>query len=436
MAHGEDFDPSNYRRYELINKIFHYGIRDAEFDSVNTGQLTHKGLAQTLFDARQRYKHNGKHVNDSGYLVEPFEDLSTNLDSDNAATTLQASTDTVYRGTQSAQVTSTSSDNGALLLSLPNSVDLSQRDVSIAVKFVSPSDGLYNFEVGTIYSGGFGALTHRRLHNAGIQGEGWYRFDLGPAIESGTFDATQVDDITVNYADGGQTSEFYVDDLRFPPKADAPLFCPIFDDCRESAYTVAFPEMEKRGLVGSVAVIPEQIGEAGHLTMEQLSEMYQAGWEVIGHSLEDFNQTLTTESERRAEFERVKHWLIDHGFERGSRFWVWPMGRFDRDAVDLAAEYFYMGFNNDGGQRGLSPLNLTDPLIANRVGSNTLSDMQALQQLAVDYNQVHCQTFHRVDQGEYISLADFTTFLDDVATSEMQCTTPSDWWASISTVQG
>jgi hypothetical protein len=36
MTHDEDFDPSNYRRYELINKIFHYGIRDAEFDSVNT----------------------------------------------------------------------------------------------------------------------------------------------------------------------------------------------------------------------------------------------------------------------------------------------------------------------------------------------------------------------------------------------------------------
>jgi hypothetical protein len=41
MAHdGEDFDPTDYRRYDLISKIFHHGISDATFDSVNTEDAT------------------------------------------------------------------------------------------------------------------------------------------------------------------------------------------------------------------------------------------------------------------------------------------------------------------------------------------------------------------------------------------------------------
>lgn len=50
MAHDEDFDPTDYRRYELINKIFHYGIRDAGFDSVKTDTLdTEKGAITENF---------------------------------------------------------------------------------------------------------------------------------------------------------------------------------------------------------------------------------------------------------------------------------------------------------------------------------------------------------------------------------------------------
>ncbi|AGC34557.1 tower [Haloarcula sinaiiensis tailed virus 1] len=84
MTHGEDFDPSNYRRYELINKIFHYGIRDAEFDSVSTGSLNNiadyiVGTVEELQSAFNNLESGETiYVGSGNYRTEQWLDIDVN----------------------------------------------------------------------------------------------------------------------------------------------------------------------------------------------------------------------------------------------------------------------------------------------------------------------------------------------------------------------
>ena len=57
-----------------------------------------------------------------------------------------------------------------------------------------------------------------------------------------------------------------------------------FDDGLESVYTVAFPMMKAKGIPGTVFVVTDKIGTAGHMTWEQLKEMQNAGWTIANHT--------------------------------------------------------------------------------------------------------------------------------------------------------
>ena len=51
-----------------------------------------------------------------------------------------------------------------------------------------------------------------------------------------------------------------------------------FHDSRIEAYTIAFPLMRDRGLVGTLHLATDLIGTPGHLSWEQIGEMADAGW--------------------------------------------------------------------------------------------------------------------------------------------------------------
>jgi peptidoglycan/xylan/chitin deacetylase (PgdA/CDA1 family) len=57
-----------------------------------------------------------------------------------------------------------------------------------------------------------------------------------------------------------------------------------FDDGGLDNYTVAFPILAERGLVGTFFVITKTVGGAGQMSWEQLREMAQAGMSIQSHS--------------------------------------------------------------------------------------------------------------------------------------------------------
>jgi len=96
-----------------------------------------------------------------------------------------------------------------------------------------------------------------------------------------------------------------------------------FDDGLLSTYTVAFPIMQERGIVGKVALVTGIVGEGFYsknwnitrpcLNIKQLKELIAADWEIASHTVNhsfEFN-TLSLEETRR-ELEDSKRWIEEN----------------------------------------------------------------------------------------------------------------------------
>jgi len=57
-----------------------------------------------------------------------------------------------------------------------------------------------------------------------------------------------------------------------------------FDDGFTSQYTEAYRYMSMYGLRGTLAVITGQVGNANYMTLTQHRELYDEGWDIIGHT--------------------------------------------------------------------------------------------------------------------------------------------------------
>ncbi len=116
---------------------------------------------------------------------------------------------------------------------------------------------------------------------------GWNKIRLGrrdfTASGSPTW-ATDVAVIRFNFAfEASQVLTMYIKNLSTPGFA-RPQIPIVFDDGYESVYTVAFPYMAARGLVGTVGVISSKVGTSGFMTEAQLQELYDAGWSLCNHT--------------------------------------------------------------------------------------------------------------------------------------------------------
>jgi len=58
-----------------------------------------------------------------------------------------------------------------------------------------------------------------------------------------------------------------------------------FDDAYDDAYTNVFPLLKEYGLKGTFFIITGKVGQPGYLTWDQIGEMFQAGMEFGGHTV-------------------------------------------------------------------------------------------------------------------------------------------------------
>lgn len=70
--------------------------------------------------------------------------------------------------------------------------------------------------------------------------------------------------------------------------------CFTFDDVYASQYNLAFPLFRDRGLVGTIFVVPNNVGASGRITLSQLTEMKEAGWSMCSNGTVDDSVVSTT----------------------------------------------------------------------------------------------------------------------------------------------
>lgn len=122
------------------------------------------------------------------------------------------------------------------------------------------------------------------------------------------------------------------------PVPETPKLLIQWDDGFASQYTEALPIQREYDVPATTFVNTSNLGD-DRLTVEQLGELQDHGWEVASHLMTQENQREFSKREQEAQIRGAQEWLVENGFEEGSRFLANSYGEYDQSAYDLAEEY-------------------------------------------------------------------------------------------------
>lgn len=145
-----------------------------------------------------------------------------------------------------------------------------------------------------------------------ISGDAMLSFQGNPA-----FDEYVKMYIQVN-AKSGQVLVCSIDNMRIG-QVYKPLICLTYDDGYTSEYDRAFAYTQTKGVYGTLYNIVQGTGSAaGRLSLAQLQEMYEAGWDIGNHTDSHTPFTTLSQSDQEKELSICAKWLVSNGMERAA----------------------------------------------------------------------------------------------------------------------
>lgn len=214
----------------------------------------------------------------------------------------------------------------------------------------------------------------------------------------------------------------------------------VFDDTRyPETYHVAFPLLRSHGVRGTIAVEAQQV-RAGGVTLEQLREMYAAGWDMLPHGLWGDSLLQYDVEGKRKQMQDSFDFLVTNGFTRSNRHFVLPGGEHDADVWRLAGELGFRTLRIADKQRfetldPLPELTLVRAVHAS-YGQNMDLHLGLIDRLA-DRGGLGVWEFHRIlDTGQSSSSSlDYTRenldlLLTHLAAKGIPVVTPEEVWGN------
>ena len=349
-----------------------------------------------------------------------FEDLT--YWQTHAGVKLNADTSTVYQGTQSARIEGRS---GTIQRNFPVPIDLSNKDISLAMNIEGPVPN--NFAIYLYDTGGNATRLIQGYH--GRHPDGWIR--INPSIDSPGADMSSITKMLITIGGSGDEKKYWIDDIRFHDKtSNKAQVMFTFDYITRSVYEVAFPEMKKRSIKGAVSVPGDRVGNADRLTVDELKEMKNAGWEIT--SMTNNFEPLYGQSERvqRQRMERNISLLKQYGLGEPTAI-MYPKGFCDATTLKLAEEYHDLGFLTfNDSERGTSQSALMGPHFVNRSQPSTVEALKNQVEPAKAYNGLYTVHQNQIGPNADNNRQVFTAMLDYVKNQQQQgnveVVTPSD----------
>jgi len=387
-----------------------------EFDSLNTGDLlSERGrVLQTNGDPYKEFEW-------AGVAVNGFEDL-TNWTEINGS--LAVETSDVYRGSQSANLTASSGDC-RIRFDFSSRQDFSDQWFSAAFKINtvedggSPSDLVVNLRI--IHDDSSNGWQERKLQtelNTNRDGE-WIRSDFGFSMEDSGYDATAIDTIEIA-SNTRDTIDILVDDIRVHDNPqDTGYVIVSFDDVYDDDLTAA-QTFGEYGIPLCLAVTPDYLGDAGHLTESQLDTLYaDHDVEMLVHGYEHLKLSTDGVDAVVDDFLRAKKWHHEMGYGQGLDYAIYT-GTGDEYSPELASRlstFFNMAYGDAGDpRRGVQPVKFSSPFRKNRVAfDGGISDAQS----AIDYAESHNLVAHIYAHSNNVSESDMDSLASYIDTADV-----------------
>jgi peptidoglycan/xylan/chitin deacetylase (PgdA/CDA1 family) len=142
------------------------------------------------------------------------------------------------------------------------------------------------------------------------------------------------------------------DGAKLPPR---PILI-TFDDGDVDVYENAFPIMQKYGFTGVFYLVANYVGQPNYITIQQVKEMAEAGWEIGSHSLNHIDLTLSPERQRAEVVESKID--LEKMLDVPVRTFAYPYGKASSGAIDYVhyAKYIAgmgLGYTAEQGKGNL-----------------------------------------------------------------------------------
>ncbi|MHC3436833.1 polysaccharide deacetylase family protein [Natrialbaceae archaeon A-gly3] len=356
-----------------------------------------------------------------GESIGDFEDLDA-WTSMLAGGDLEAETDDPYAGSQSARLTADEdADYAGIYRTFPGGTDLSERNFSAAVQFTGHDQLQVTLEV--LAPNSRNTLTMRRTLTGPT--DRWVRVDFGVTRADTVPDLTDVREIRLTARRRGDSGpvDCRIDDLRAVERPERGRVTFLFDGTLESHYTRALEHMNAYGYAGVEAVIPEAVGDGGRLTIDQLEELADAGWDAVARprtgsrDIHDFPP-----EEQEGMIRRTRTYLENRGFEDGATHFVTPRNVLGPETMDLVREYHDQAFRYGGGPNALP---LTDPHNVGTFSADAGEETKRYVDFAAEYGQLAVLRVEHLGQ-DGMSEAAFLDVLEHVEASGAEVVTASE----------
>ncbi|QLG50754.1 polysaccharide deacetylase family protein [Natrinema halophilum] len=344
-----------------------------------------------------------------GESIDGFESLdewSAMID----AGTLEARTDDPYAGSQSAHLTASEGTEAASIYkSIPDGMDLSGKNVSVAVKFTGRRQLRLTLELFAPNSRNAHVLQRTLIGPS----DRWVRVDFGIGrieTQPDLADVRQIRLAARRRNDQSGPIDCQVDDLRVVDRPQTGKVMLLFDGILESHYTNAYEKMKGYEFPGVESVIPAAIGEDGRLTIDKLEELNDAGWDMAARPrtgskfLHEFSPDM-----QKGKIERTKKHLEKLGFEDGAKHFITPRNILSPTARDLVEEYHEQAFRFGGAPNALP---LTDPYNVGFFSGAAGEETKRYVDYAANYGQLAVLQFTYIDTEDGISGDAFKNVLE------------------------
>lgn len=158
----------------------------------------------------------------------------------------------------------------------------------------------------------------------------------------------------------------------------------MFDDGNVSDYTIMKPVFDAKKEVAVSAIVTDWIGKDGFMTLSQILELQNAGWEIASHTKSHHSLLILTETEIREELKNSKIILEKYGFIINN--FVYPYHRQNDIIRNITKEYY----RSARGKLGLNPSILDNYLLS----SVSVNDNNNLNMINVTESEKRWMIFY------------------------------------------
>lgn len=286
-------------------------------------------------------------------------------------------------------------------------LDLTDQYLSAAVKVNSPVGGRLSLHVRA--PNGDNYVTAARTLPSGVNE--WFRVDFGYTIGYGSPDFSQVQELRLEMVGPDGTSvDYRVDDLRTTPAQDESNVILAFYGGLDEHYETVFPMLEERGWVGALGISRDYLNSSGRLSIDQVREMRDAGWDVCSYPQHAGDLTELSAEEQRRVIENNRDYLANRGFEEGSQHFFTPYNAMNNDLLNVLRDTHETAYVFGGCSSGIPP---TGPHSISAISGSDYESARAPILRADIHNQVVVPYFERIGE-DGMSIEEFEMQLDRI----------------------